>query len=419
MQWTQQKKYLAVFGGALLLGAFLYGGKQLMAARELARLNEHRIDGGWYDAALSYEGNWYMVPPNEVYSSGNESGGIPALTNPNTMTIAEADGVIADDLGGISVEVNGESRFYPVQIMNWHEVVHDTLGGESILVYYGPLTGAAAVYELPEGMHFSVSGREYNNDVFLQQDGTETLWSGIRGTPVVAMNESDLGASLVRVASTFMTWGEWKDAHDAGSVLSTDTGYERDYTRHPYGNYENSSGVYFPVNHSALSAKAKEPSVLFLSGSDAALFVDTAALLDQTPSVQTDTFCAVAFREQIASSFLNVFDCTVDGRQLTFTRASTNTYTDAETSSTWDVAGLAIDGELEGTQLALLPTVRLYTFAADALYPSAMLMGREFLLPEETASGDAIDVDAIDAAGGVKAEGEHVDGATIEAVPVN
>lgn len=383
MQWTQQKKYLAVFGGAVILGALLYGGKQFLAARELARLNENRIDGGFYSEPLSYEGAWYLVPPNEIYSSGVEEGNIPALINPATMTIAEADEVIADDLGGISVEINGEARFYPVQIMNWHEVVHDTLGGESLLVYYGPLTGAAAVYELPEGKRFLVSGREYNNDVFLKEEGTETLWSGVLGAPVVATNEADFTASLTLLSSTFMTWGEWKELHDTGSVLSTETGYERDYTRHPYGNYENSSGVYFPVNHSAIPVRAKEPALLVASDTVTALFIDTVTLLDQTPNVQTDTFCAVAFRDQVAPAFTYIFDCTIDGRQLTFTRVSAETYTDAETGSTWNVSGLALDGELEGTQLAVLPAVRLYTFAADALYPSAMLMGREFIFDEE------------------------------------
>lgn len=410
MQWTQQKKYLAVFGGAVLVGALLYGGRQFFAARELARLNDMRIDGGFYSTPLSYEGMWYMVPPNEVHSSGSEQGGIPALINPQTVTIAEADAVIADDLGGISVEINGEARFYPVQIMNWHEVVHDTLGGTSLLVYYAPLTGAAAVYELPEGKRFTVSGREYNNDVFLAEEGTQTLWSGILGSPVIAEDVAHLSVSLTPVVSTFMTWGEWKDLHDDGSVLSTNTGYARDYTRHPYGNYEKSPGVYFPVNHSAIPVRAKEPAYLVQAEGDSALFLATVTLLDQTPSVQTSQGCWVAFRNH-AATYAHIFDCTVDGRMLTFTRVNSETYTDAETGSTWNVDGLAISGELRGTQLVQVPALRLYTFAADALYPQAVLMGSEFIFDEED-----IDPSAVDSAGGVLIEGENTDSATIEII---
>ncbi len=412
MQWTQKKKYLAVAMGACVLGALVYGGKQYLAARELARINDARIDGGWYESPLSYNGTWYLVPPNEVYGSGVEEGGIPALINPKTMTIAEADEVIADDLGGISVEMNGEARFYPVQIMNWHEVVHDTLGGESILVYYGPLTGTASVYELPEGKTFTVSGQEYNNDVLLKEEGTETLWSGVRGTPVVAANEATLSTSLVRLPSTFMTWGEWKDVHDSGFVLSTDTGYTRDYTRHPYGNYENSPGVYFPVNHSAIPVRAKEPAYVVQLTEGSALMVNIVALLDQTPSVQVGAECVVAFRD-VAMSYTNIFSCGIDGQMLTFTRAGSDTFVDAETSSTWNSRGVAISGELKGTQLTLAPVIRTYIFAADALFPAATVMGEEFIFEEE----EEIDTDAVDAAGGAVIEGENTDGATIEVVP--
>jgi hypothetical protein len=328
------------------------------------------------------------------------------------MIIAEADKVIADDLGGISVEINGESRFYPVQIMNWHEVVHDTLGGESILVYYGPLTGTASVYELPEGKKFVVSGQEYNNDVLLKEEGTDTLWSGVRGTPVVAASEAILSTSLTRLSSTFMTWGEWKDSHDSGTVLSTDTGHTRDYTRHPYGNYENSPGVYFPVNHSAIPVRAKEPAYIVQLTEGSALMVSTVTLLDQTPSVQVGGECVVALRD-VAVSYANVFFCNQDDQSLTFTRAGSDTFIDAETSSTWNADGVAISGKMKGTQLTPAPAIRTYIFAADALFPTATIMGEEFIFEEE----EEIDAAAVDAAGGAMIEGENVGGATIEVVP--
>lgn len=409
---SQRKKYLIVAAVAFLLGALVYGGKQYIAARELARLHNARIDGGFYEQPMDYDDFWYIVPPLELYDSGIQEGNIPALSNPTTMTIAEADEVIADDLGGISVEINGEARFYPVQIMNWHEVVHDTLGGERILVYYGPLTGAAAVYKLPENTSFIVSGKEYNNDVLLHEEGTTVYWSGILGTPVMSTDIVDASRSLERISSTFMTWGEWKDAHDSGTVLSTDTGHTRDYTRHPYGNYENSPGVYFPVNHSAIPVRAKEPAYVAQLAEGSALMVSTVALLDQTPSVQVGNECVVAFRDT-AMSYTNIFFCNTESKVLTFTRAGSDTFVDAETSSTWNTDGVAISGELKGTQLTLVPAIRMYIFAADALFPTAVVMGEEFIFEEE----DQIDAAAVDAAGGAVIEGENVGGATIEVVP--
>ncbi len=416
----QRKKYLIVALVALLLGAFFYAGKQLLAARELDRLNAARIDGGWYAEPFSFEGKSYLVPPNEIHSSGIVEGDIPALTHPKTVSIDEADEVIADDLGGIAVEINGEHRFYPVQIMNWHEVVHDTLGGKSILVYYGPLTGAAAVYELPtDDMRFVVSGQEYNNDVFLKQEGTDTLWSGILGKPVVSTNEDAFFGSLALLPSAFMTWGEWKMERmvsslypTPGSVLSIDTGYVRDYTRHPYGNYENSPGVYFPVNHSTIPVRAKEPAYLVQLPEGDAVFINTVSLLDSTPSVQVGDACAVGLRVH-AATYTQIFNCTLNGQMLTLSRKDANTFTDAETGSLWMADGLAFEGVLAGSQLEALPAVRLYTFAADALSPKATLMGSEFIFDEKKSANET----TIDPSTGTSIEGENTSGATIEVLP--
>lgn len=412
MQWTQRNKYIVTAVGACVLGVLTYGGIQWSAARELARINDARIEGGQYASPLSYQGSWYTIPPNEIHASGIEEGGIPALTDPKTMSITEADAIIADDLGGIAVEIDGDARFYPVQIMNWHEVVHDTLGNESILVYYGPLTGAASVYHLPDDMRFITSGQEYNNDVLLKEEGTQTLWSGIFGSPVVAQSEADLDTTLSRISSTFMTWGEWKDTHETGTVLSTDTGHTRDYTRHPYGNYENSPGVYFPINHSVIPVRAKEPAYVVQLAEGSALMVSTVTLLDQTPSVQVGNACVVAFRD-LAVSYANIFFCNQDDQTFTFTRAGSDTFVDAETSSTWNTDGVAISGELRGTHLVAAPAVRLYTFAADALFPTAMIMGEEFIFEEDQDTFNASDV--LDA-GGALIEGENIDGATIEVI---
>lgn len=417
MQWTQQKKYLAVFIGAVVLGGLVYGAVQYRAVLQLAKLDAHRIDGGWYSSPLSFEGSWYLVPPNEVHDSGIVEGDIPALTNPETVAPNVADDVIADDLGGVAVEVNGEARFYPVQIMNWHEVVHDTLGGTSILVYYGPLTGASAVYALPDNMHFVTSSEEYNNDVLLREEGTTTLWSAIRGTPVIAEQEATLNTSLTRMTSSFMSWGEWKELHGSlGTVLSSQTGYTRDYTRHPYGGYESSPGVFFPVNRSTIPVSAKEPVFVAQLPEGSGAFIATTLLLDDTPTVQVGDTCLVALRGT-SFSFARIFDCTVNGQKLSFVRKDTETFTDTETGSVWNASGVAVSGSLRGTQLAEVPSERMYAFALDALFPGTVLSGSEFVFDEETSNGEeSFDPSTIDPSTGAAIQGKNVDGATIEIV---
>lgn len=42
-------------------------------------------------------------------------------------------------------------------------------------------------------------------------------------------------------------WTDWKQLHPDMQVLSTDTGFARDYTRDPYAGYVQDQSIMFPV----------------------------------------------------------------------------------------------------------------------------------------------------------------------------
>jgi hypothetical protein len=48
--------------------------------------------------------------------------------------------------------------------------------------------------------------------------------------------------------STQTSWGNWLHQHPGTIVLSTETGYERDYMRSPYAFYESTERTMFPVH---------------------------------------------------------------------------------------------------------------------------------------------------------------------------
>ena len=55
------------------------------------------------------------------------------------------------------------------------------------------------------------------------------------------------GQRLALLRSRVTTWGEWKRAHPASTVLSTDTGHRRNYGEQPYGDYATSTRLRFPT----------------------------------------------------------------------------------------------------------------------------------------------------------------------------
>ena len=76
-----------------------------------------------------------IVPPNEILSGGPPKDGIPAIMAPKFAAVEEAD-FLRDSDAVIGVEIAGVARAYPIRILNWHEIVNDTVNGEPIAVTF-------------------------------------------------------------------------------------------------------------------------------------------------------------------------------------------------------------------------------------------------------------------------------------------
>jgi hypothetical protein len=77
--------------------------------------------------ALEYS----RIDLTEVVWGGVRPDGIPDLNNPEVVTAVEVDYLSNDDRV-FGVTINGESRAYPLRIVNVHEMVNDVVGGEPI-----------------------------------------------------------------------------------------------------------------------------------------------------------------------------------------------------------------------------------------------------------------------------------------------
>ncbi len=72
----------------------------------------------------------------DLFSGGPGKDGIPAIDAPKFETVAESDEWLDDREPVQVVNLNGDARAYPMQIMMWHEVVNDTVGGEPVVITY-------------------------------------------------------------------------------------------------------------------------------------------------------------------------------------------------------------------------------------------------------------------------------------------
>ena len=81
---------------------------------------------------------------DEIFSGGLPKDGIPAIDKPKFEPISEIDH-LSDTEPVVGLVVNGEAKAYPVQVLMWHEIVNDTIGG--VPVRFCPLCNAEVVFD--------------------------------------------------------------------------------------------------------------------------------------------------------------------------------------------------------------------------------------------------------------------------------
>lgn len=163
---------------------------------------------------------------DEVRWGGVQRDGIPPLENPRLITAREASYLAPGDVV-FGLEHRGEARAYPKRILGWHEMVRDRVGGQNLNGVYCTLCGSMVVYK--EGpYHLGTSGFLYRSNKLMYDHKTRSLWSTLEGRPVVGPLV-DQGIQLERLPVVTTTWARWRELHPNTRVLSTDTGYRRDY----------------------------------------------------------------------------------------------------------------------------------------------------------------------------------------------
>lgn len=193
----------------------------------------------------------------QILDGGPGKDGIPAISNPKFISPSRASW-LKDVSLGILYQSGDSARFYPYDVLYWHEIVNDTLNGTDLAVTFCPLCGSAIVYDRavgPDTYQFGVSGKLWQSNMLMYDKETETLWSQIEGRAVVG---DLLGGKLRVLPSDVVTFGEAKKVSENLQVLSRSTGHFRRYGSNPYGTYDTDSSIFFPIQNHDASFHSKE-----------------------------------------------------------------------------------------------------------------------------------------------------------------
>lgn len=327
-----------------------------------------------------------IIDVSELRSGGPPPDGIPSIDEPRFL--ATSDVRFLENVEPVlALEIDGDERAYPLQVMTWHEVVNDTVAGIPVAVTYCPLCNTAIAFDRrldARVLSFGTSGMLFNSALVMYDRQTESLWSHFTSQALAGVLT---GERLATFPVSVVSWAEWRSAHPSGRVLSRDTGFERDYGRNPYPGYDDVDTPPFLFDGEVDGRLAAKERIVGIGLNRDPVAVRLAPLSDRgVLVVEVGGESLTVWQRPGTSSALDAGDVSsgrdigatavfvpkIDGRTLTFERDG-DQFVDRETGTTWDIFGRGVSGPLRGERLESVDHVDTFWFAWAAYQPQTRL----------------------------------------------
>jgi hypothetical protein len=319
-----------------------------------------------------------LLPPDQI----------PAIDEPKFQPAGEADWLEKDE-PVLSLTVGDETRAYPLQIMTWHEIANDTVGGVPVAVTYCPLCNSGVAFEREldgQVLDFGVSGMLYVDNLIMFDRQTQSLWPQLTGEASVGHLT---GSKLTPIPMGVVGWDQFRSSHPDSLVLTRDTGHQRDYGTNPYVEYDDpGSAPLVPPPGEADDRLPLKQRVVGIERDGEAVAINRDDLRQEGAiPVELGGEQLVAWHRggqrsalgeaDIASAddigTVGVFSATRDGERLTFTPVDGG-FRDDQTGSTWSVVGEAVSGPAEGERLDPITHLDTFWFAWVGFHPETELL---------------------------------------------
>lgn len=329
----------------------------------------------------------HSVPYSEILSGGPPKDVIPALKDPKFVSVPEADAWLKPLEPVILVQAGDEAKAYPIQILIWHEIANDTVGGEPLVVTFCPLCNTAIAFKRTvneDVLDFGTTGRLRYSNLIMYDRQTESWWQQATGEAIAG---ELTGMQLEFYPAVIISWEDFKTTYPDGKVLSRETGHLRNYGRNPYVGYDDVNNPPFlyrgPVTPDQLPPVARVLTIDLngeavaypyetlekvgvandaVGGEEVVVFwqAGTASPLDSSTTSGRDVGTAAAFSRM------------VDEQRLTFTFIEGKIF-DEQTNSEWNIFGQAIAGDLKGKQLTPIVSINHFWFSWAAFKPETRI----------------------------------------------
>ncbi len=360
-------------------GLSLFGATLALAADDSDRSPSNLRTANWSTDFCQSNVNF-----DEILVGNPVKDGIPSVNNPNFESIEEAAARLDSRSPVIAVEIEDESRAYPLAILIWHEIANDELAGLPIAVTFCPLCNSSITFERQvngDVLEFGVSGLLRNSDLIMFDRQSESWRQQLTGFAIAGEYS---GWRLKFVTSQLVGFGAFREHYPEGKVLRGPFGA---YGRNPYAGYDESASPF--LFRGSLDNRLHPTERVPAAELDGAAVAYGFPMLRRV-RVVNDTINEmdiVVFGQKGEVSALDKaeIDASRDvGRALMFERQLANgdtlsfsgdesAFVDNETGSRWNIFGESTDGPPAGAKLRQLNAAAHFWFAWEAFHPETEL----------------------------------------------
>lgn len=315
--------------------------------------------------------NAWLIAQGEVFDGGPGKDGIPSVDNPSFLPASQIPDMSDEDLI-IGVAITGAIKGYTHSVLDWHEIVNDRVGGTPISLTYCPLTGTGSAWNRAingKETTFGVSGLLYRNNLIPYDRETDSNWSQLR---LQCVHGSLKSTRVETYPVVEMSWETWKTMFPNEAVITTETGFSRNYDRYPYGDYKvNNNSILFPLgdDDSRLPAKERVLSLIVQEKSRVYTF-------DNFPdglTILSDSFMGldVVVVGSEPDNFMVVYANNSVLGKLSFKPLEVGTggvIMEDELGNRWNIFGQAVSGPNQGASLGHVDAMMGYWFSFGSFY---------------------------------------------------
>lgn len=289
---------------------------------------------------------------------------------PRVKSFATAAGnTINDDKLVLGIEINGEAKAYPVQLIGYHHQVRDTVGGKPVMVTYCTVCRTGRVYSpMIEGKPetFRLVGMDHFNAMF-EDATTRSWWRQVSGEAITGPMK---GKKLDVLPSQQMTLSAWLRKFPTTLVMQRDTMFNKQYDK--LADFDKGTVKSSLEKRDSASWSDKSWVIGVTAGKVSKAYdwnrlVDEKLIHDSLPDLPV----VIALEGDTAS--FHVWNRNVRGQSLLFERTdNANLLRDSNTGSLWDINGVCIEGVFKHTRLQPVEASQEFWHSWITFHPNSL-----------------------------------------------